>query len=125
MVLKKTASPSTLQRNFFVSMIAAGILLVAAAVVPWIPGAKQALPTDAVPLHPPARVQFPAPQLTLTDLRGMCTSLNDYRGRVVLLNNWGLPSSHLIGPDGTIQLAWLGQVNRPTLEKYVTPLLEI
>jgi peroxiredoxin len=192
MVPKKPASPSALRRNFFVSMIAAGFLLVAAGVMPWIADTKKALPTDAVPLFPPARVQFPVPQLTLTDLRGMRTSLNDYRGRVVLINNWatwcppcraempelqayyaahskgsfvliaiesgdpasqvadfvhqygltfpiwldpgltavaifnywGLPSSYLIDPDGTIQLAWLGQVNRPTLEKYVTPLLE-
>ena len=39
-------------------------------------------------------------------------------------NNWSLPSSYLIDPSGTIQLAWAGPVTRAALEKYVTPFLE-
>ncbi len=36
----------------------------------------------------PAKVQFDAPALTLSDLRGVPHSLSDYRGQVVLVNLW-------------------------------------
>lgn len=36
----------------------------------------------------PVEVDFPAPDLQLTDLRGQAVSLADYRGQYVLLNNW-------------------------------------
>ena len=36
----------------------------------------------------PARVRFPAPELTLTDTQGVARSLADYRGQVVLVNLW-------------------------------------
>ena len=33
-------------------------------------------------------VNYPAPELSLTDLQGKAVSLADFRGRVVLVNNW-------------------------------------
>ncbi|MEW6028885.1 MAG: TlpA family protein disulfide reductase [Chloroflexota bacterium] len=36
----------------------------------------------------PALVNYPAPELTLTDLNGQSYSLADYRGRVALVNMW-------------------------------------
>lgn len=36
----------------------------------------------------PARVRFPAPALTLSDIEGVARSLTDYRGQVVLVNLW-------------------------------------
>jgi peroxiredoxin len=36
----------------------------------------------------PARVDFAAPSLSLTDLQGQSVSLADYLGQVVLVNNW-------------------------------------
>lgn len=36
----------------------------------------------------PARVRFPAPELTLSDTQGVSRSLGDYRGQVVLVNLW-------------------------------------
>jgi peroxiredoxin len=36
----------------------------------------------------PARVDFAAPSLSLTDLQGRPASLTDYLGQVVLVNNW-------------------------------------
>jgi len=36
----------------------------------------------------PAKVSFPAPELTLTDTQGVSRSLADYRGQVVLVNLW-------------------------------------
>ena len=36
----------------------------------------------------PVRMDYPAPELSLTELDGNSTSLADYRGKVVLLNLW-------------------------------------
>jgi cytochrome c biogenesis protein CcmG, thiol:disulfide interchange protein DsbE len=36
----------------------------------------------------PAKVQFPAPEIRLTDIQGHSHSLADYRGQVVLVNLW-------------------------------------
>jgi peroxiredoxin len=36
----------------------------------------------------PAKVNFPAPELTLTDIQGVSRSLDEYRGQVVLVNLW-------------------------------------
>ena len=37
--------------------------------------------------------------------------------------NRGLPNSYVIDRTGTVRLMWMGQINRETLETYVTPLL--
>jgi thiol-disulfide isomerase/thioredoxin len=34
-----------------------------------------------------------------------------------------LPSSFVIDREGNIRLRWVGEIDRPTLEKYVTPLI--
>lgn len=148
-------------------------------------------PLDAMIL-PPIEMDQPAPELTLFDLDGKQVSLSDFRGQVVLLNNWAtwcppcreempefkayydqhkdqgfqivaieagqpeeevrlfveqqdldfivlldpdnlslitfqnstLPNSFVIDRQGQLRLAWLGAINAPTLEKYLTPLLE-
>ena len=36
---------------------------------------------------------------------------------------WTCPSSYVIDRKGTVRLAWVGEINREMLEKYVTPLL--
>jgi cytochrome c biogenesis protein CcmG/thiol:disulfide interchange protein DsbE len=141
---------------------------------------------------PPIEVDQPAPELTLFDLDGNQVSLSDFKGQVVLLNNWAtwcppcreempefnayykkyrdqgfqvlaveagqpeeqvrefveeqgleftilldpenqslitfqnstLPNSFVIDRRGHLRLAWLGSINEPTLEKYLTPILE-
>jgi peroxiredoxin len=143
-------------------------------------------------IFPPVELDQPAPELTLYDLDGNKVSLSDFRGQVVLLNNWAtwcppcrqempefqayyenhkstgfqilaveagqpeddvrafveqqglefrilldpgnlsqrtfqqstLPNSFVIDRQGQLKLAWIGAINRSTLEKYLTPLLE-
>ena len=140
----------------------------------------------------PIEVDQPAPELSLSDLDGNQVSLSDFKGQVVLLNNWAtwcppclqempefqayyeehkdqgfeilaveagepeeqvrdfveqeglefiilldpenislktfqhstLPNTFVIDRRGHLRLAWLGAINKPTLEKYLTPLLE-
>lgn len=38
----------------------------------------------------PAKVDFPAPELQLTDVTGQTSALSDYAGQVVLVNNWAI-----------------------------------
>jgi peroxiredoxin len=139
-----------------------------------------------------AQVEFPAPSLHLSDVDGAEVSLEDFLGKVVLVNNWaiwcppckaemptlqayyddhreqdfliigieagspssevtafverfeltfpiwldpdvkalkvfqnfGLPNSYVIDRNGTVRLAWSGEIDRATLEEFVTPLLE-
>ena len=62
-----------------------GLLLIAAAayfLLPDISASSSNL--DAIP----AKVDYPAPELTLTNLEGNPASLADYRGKVVLVNLW-------------------------------------
>lgn len=42
---------------------------------------------------------------------------------VSAFRNGSLPSSYVIDKDGMIIYMWNGQINQPTLDKYVTPLL--
>jgi len=139
----------------------------------------------------PGEVNFPAPELALENVNGETESLEDYRDKVVLVNNWatwcppckaeiptleeyykahsaegfiiigieagesqtevldfvkgagitypiwldphnsslmafktgGLPNSFVIDRKGTVCLAWVGEINRTMLEKYVTPII--
>ena len=139
-----------------------------------------------------AHVDYPAPSLHLSEIDGDEVSLEDFLGKVVLVNNWaiwcppckaempilqayydehreqdfliigieagspppevtafveqfgltfpiwldpdvkalkafqnfGLPNSYVIDRDGIVRLAWSGEVDRETLEEFVTPLLE-
>ncbi len=182
---------ATRRTNLYLTLVAAGVLLVGAALFPWLIQAQQAALDGSAPVLAPATVDFPAPQLVSTDLFGRQASLADYRGRIVLVNNWatwcppckaempellsyyqahssqgfvvvaieagdaaqqvrefarnlgltfpiwtdpsstfldafrnwGLPSSYLIDRQGTVRMAWAGEINRETLEHFVTPLL--
>jgi len=43
---------------------------------------------------------------------------------LITFQNSTLPNSWVIDRNGNLRLAWIGAINLPTLEKYVTPLLE-
>jgi thiol-disulfide isomerase/thioredoxin len=139
----------------------------------------------------PGEVNYPAPELSLENVKGNKEALTDYLDKVVLVNNWatwcppckaeiptleayykshsaegfviigieagepqtevldfvkgagitypiwldphnsslrafgaaGLPNSYVIDREGMVRLAWVGEINRAMLEKYVTPII--
>jgi len=175
-----------------VTFIALGIFLLGMGLIPLLINAQQKALESAAPVIPPVTTSYTGPQLALTDLQGKSVSIDDYRGQVILVNNWAtfcspcktempdlqayyiahaaegfvviaidsgdptdlvvsfvkdnkitfpvwldpqgksqgffknldLPSSYVIDRDGMVRLSWTGGINQPTLEQYVTPLLE-
>lgn len=69
-------------------MVGAGLLILGVAALMLLP--KPALNATNADENSvvPARVNFPAPDLHLKDVQGNPASLKDYRGKVVLVNNW-------------------------------------
>jgi peroxiredoxin len=71
--------------------LGAGLILIGGALAAWVIETQAA----ARPADPggddsaiPVEVNFPAPSLQLQNTFGESESLEDYRGRVVLVNNW-------------------------------------
>ncbi len=191
---KVTGEKKSSQKTTLLPILLAGLGLIALIAVALILRSYQGVvndPLDAFIL-PPFEVNQPAPELTLFDLDGKEVSLSDFRGKVVLLNNWAtwcppcreempefkiyydkykdqefqivaieagdpeddvrnfveregldfvvlldpenkslitfqqytLPNSFVIDRDGNLRFSWLGAINGPTLEKFVTPLLK-
>jgi len=50
--------------------------------------------------------------------------LDPQSSALAAFQNWSIPSSYVIDRTGTVRLVWAGPVDRSTLEKYLTPLLE-
>jgi peroxiredoxin len=69
-------------------MALAGAGLVVIGVAAWLllPGLIAGEQTELTAI--PAQVDYPAPDLILTDLQGNPVSLLDYRGQTILVNNW-------------------------------------
>jgi peroxiredoxin len=85
--MSKRRASSRLKNTFTLLLVAGLFLIGAAVVILYLPQAQeQAL--AAADWVVPVKVDYPAPDLTLTDLSGKSVSLTDYRGRVVLVNNW-------------------------------------
>ena len=178
--------------TIFLTFIAGGIFILGAALFPLLVNARQKALENAAPIWAPVNTGYPAPQLVLVDLQGNPVSIDDYRGQVILVNNWAtwcppcklempelqayyaahategfvvlaiesgeptdqvasyvqehgltfpvfldphitaleafdnwnLPNSYIIDRQGVVRLSWTGGINQPTLEQYVTPLLE-
>jgi thiol-disulfide isomerase/thioredoxin len=69
-------------------LIGGGLLVIGVAALLLLPGKAPAETGTEVSGNRPAVVDFPAPAIQLHDLDGQPVSLEDYRGQVVLVNNW-------------------------------------
>jgi peroxiredoxin len=78
-------SKSRILAMFF---IGGGLLLVGIAALLLLPGEASTESDLEVGINQPAQVDFPAPSIQLQDLDGKSVTLEDYRGQVVLVNNW-------------------------------------
>ncbi len=75
------------RKTFPILPVAAGVLLIGFAILALTsPGAQVNAGTQGSVV--PATVRFEAPALALQNLNGETESLADYRGQVVLVNNW-------------------------------------
>jgi thiol-disulfide isomerase/thioredoxin len=72
----------------FITLLASGIFLVGAGLIPLLVNAQQKALVSAEPILPPTTTNFPRPQLVLTDVQGKPVSMGDYHGKVILINNW-------------------------------------
>lgn len=82
--MTETSTPPRFQRFLPWILIGLGFILInGAAYYLW----KNTPPPSDLTVVP-ASVNYPAPELTLTDLQGVSHSLADYRGQVVLVNLW-------------------------------------
>jgi cytochrome c biogenesis protein CcmG, thiol:disulfide interchange protein DsbE len=70
-------------------LIGAGLMVLGAVAMLLLPGKPAADPqADAYNSAVPVQVDFPAPELSLTNLDGKPVTLADYAGGFVLVNNW-------------------------------------
>jgi len=68
------------------ALIGAGLVILGVAAWVLLPGLTAASQEEVSAI--PVQVSYAAPELSLTDLQGNPVSLIDYRGSVVLVNNW-------------------------------------
>lgn len=72
-------------------LIGIGLIVIAVAFVIFMPKSDQttsAAEPGEIPASVPGEMNYPAPELTLTDMQDQTVSLADYRGQWVLVNNW-------------------------------------
>jgi len=69
-------------------LIGGGLLIVGITALILLPNPGTSASPAKVELNPPSRVSYPAPDIQLHDIKGDPVSLIDYRGQVVLVNNW-------------------------------------
>jgi thiol-disulfide isomerase/thioredoxin len=85
MSLLNNSSPSR-SRTIPLIFLGLGLLLIAASVYFLLRQNPSAPSSDLSAI--PVKVNYPAPELSLTDLAGSPSSLAAYRGKVVLVNLW-------------------------------------
>lgn len=68
--------------------VAVGLFLVGTAIIFALPRAQEEVIANGEASSIPVAVNFPAPELTLTDLGGNTRSLANHLGQIVLVNNW-------------------------------------
>jgi peroxiredoxin len=72
----------------FLTLIAIGVMLLGAAAIPLLINGQETALDQSDIIRQPLVINQSAPQLSLTDLQGNTVSLDDYHGRIVLVNNW-------------------------------------
>jgi len=65
-----------------------GLILIALAIIIFVPKNESTSDNSVETGWSPAMVNYPAPDLSLMDVTGNLASLTDYRGKIVLVNNW-------------------------------------
>ncbi|RME90949.1 MAG: TlpA family protein disulfide reductase [Anaerolineae bacterium] len=86
---RKRASPG--RGNVALIVIGAGLLLIGLAAALALPRQRDEVSPSASQEEisaVPVPVEYPAPDLSLTDLQGNPVTLADYRGQIVLVNLW-------------------------------------
>lgn len=69
-------------------MIGAGLLLLGVVTLVVLPKPDAVAGSDSGYSTIPMEVNYPSPELSLTDLQGVPVSLEEHLGEVVLVNNW-------------------------------------
>ncbi len=75
------------RRVISLGLVGLGLILIGVAAFVLLSNANATVNAGDLRLRP-VELNKPAPDLTLTDLEGRAVSLADYRGQVVLVNNW-------------------------------------
>ncbi len=86
-MLQQNSLEESKNRLMAMLFLGAGLVLAGVATAALLIGSRGEAQGDAVTVSPSA-VEYPAPELALTGLDGADHSLEDYRGQVVLVNNW-------------------------------------
>jgi len=88
---KRKRRPARQQRPstaWLVMLVGVGLVLVGVATALLLPKPKEYTANTDEPSAVPVAVDYAAPDLALTDINGQPVSLQDYRGKVVLVNLW-------------------------------------
>lgn len=83
----KSALPPSNRKVFSLSLIGAGLIFIGVAVFFSLSKTDRGGSADHLAIRP-IELNRPAPDLTLRNLEDNLVSLADYRGQVVLVNNW-------------------------------------
>jgi cytochrome c biogenesis protein CcmG, thiol:disulfide interchange protein DsbE len=74
--------------SLYLILVAAGLFLIGATLLPILLAEQGAALDGSGIIRPPVIMNQTAPHLALTDLQANPVSLDDYHGKVVLVNNW-------------------------------------
>jgi peroxiredoxin len=85
--LRASRKKAQATQNLVMLAIGAGLILIAVAVFLALPSAQAEVQQTGSSVIP-AMVNFPVPEVQLTDLEGKAVALADYQGQVILYNAW-------------------------------------
>jgi cytochrome c biogenesis protein CcmG/thiol:disulfide interchange protein DsbE len=90
-MVNRRKPPRKIKRPYYILgmlMIGAGLLLLGVVTLVVLPKPEAAAGSNSGYSTIPMEVNYPSPELSLTDLQGLPVSLEDHLGNVVLVNNW-------------------------------------